>query len=156
MTAEPRFDPVALARVLNEHRVRYVVVGGFAVASYGVVRATADLDVVVDRSSENAGCLGGALTALEARDPTDPSVAFTAEVLVRPVKRRLETIHGALHLLSEVEGVPVYADLAPGVEREVEGVRVPVATLDAVREMKRRADRDKDRIDLAELDALDG
>jgi hypothetical protein len=54
MAAERAFDPEAILRALNAHGVRYVVIEGFAVAAHGVVRATADLDVVVERSWENA------------------------------------------------------------------------------------------------------
>lgn len=58
MAADAHFDPEAILRGLNRHAVRYVVVGGFAVAAHGVVRATADLDLAVERSWENAGRLG--------------------------------------------------------------------------------------------------
>ena len=50
MSAETPFEPDGILRCLNAHGVRYVVVGGLAVAAYGVVRATADLDLVVERS----------------------------------------------------------------------------------------------------------
>ena len=155
MAAEPAFDPEAILRVLNRHDVRYVVIGGFAVAAHGVVRATADLDLVVERTWENAGALAGALAELEARNPSEPDLPLTEEVLVRRADRRFETDAGALHVLNEVAGVPAYADLMHDLI-EVGGESVPVATLEALRAMKRVAGRDKDRVDLAELDALHG
>ena len=70
MAAEAAFDPEPILRALNGHAVEYVVVGGFAVAAHGVVRATADLDLVVERSWQNAGRLADALQELEAADAT--------------------------------------------------------------------------------------
>ena len=40
--------------LLNSNRVEYLVVGAFAVAFYGVPRYTADLDLLVRATKENA------------------------------------------------------------------------------------------------------
>ena len=69
--------------------------------------------------------------------------------------RRLRTSYGELHLRHETGGVPEYRDLQPPVEFELGGERIQVATLETLRAMKRAAGRVKDRIDLAELDALE-
>src|SRR4029453_17029707 len=39
---------------LNAHRVRYLIVGGYAVGFHARPRATKDIDVLVDRSAANA------------------------------------------------------------------------------------------------------
>ncbi len=44
-------------RLLNERNVRYIVVGGYAVAYHGDPRYTGDLDVFVEASQENAARL---------------------------------------------------------------------------------------------------
>ena len=48
---------------LNEHGVKYLIVGAHAVAYHGRPRATKDLDVLVDATPENARRI---LSALEA------------------------------------------------------------------------------------------
>jgi hypothetical protein len=35
-------------RLLNEHEIRYVIVGGIAVILHGNPRLTADLDIIID------------------------------------------------------------------------------------------------------------
>jgi hypothetical protein len=45
-------DPAAIVRALNERGVSYVMVGGWAAVTYGVDRATFDLDVVVDAEAD--------------------------------------------------------------------------------------------------------
>ena len=46
---------------LNVHRVRYLIVGGYAVGFHARPRATKDIDVLVDRSSTNAKRVRAAL-----------------------------------------------------------------------------------------------
>jgi hypothetical protein len=41
-------------RLLNEHQVEYIIVGGHAVIYYGYVRYTGGLDVWINNSSDNA------------------------------------------------------------------------------------------------------
>lgn len=154
MDDDQRFEPDEILVALNAHDVRYVVVGGFAVAAHGVVRATADLDLVVQLDWENAAALAAALTAIGARDLDDSRAAISQESLVRRADRRLRTRHGEVHLLNRVEGVPRYEELVPPAVIELDGERVPVARLADLKAMKRASSRAKDGIDLAELDAL--
>ena len=59
-----------------------------------------------------------------------------------------------LHGLHELAGVPSYEALQPAARFEIGDVSLHVASLEALREMKLAAGRDKDRLDLAELEAL--
>ncbi len=138
------------------YEVDYVVVGGFAVAAYGVIRATEDLDVVVDQSWDNAARLATALGELEARHATDPATPLTQETLVRREDRLFNTKHGQVHILDHVGTVPRYRDLLPAQLVEVDGQRVQVATKDQLRAMKTGTGRAKDAVDLDELGAADG
>jgi len=52
--------------VLCEHQVEFVLIGGFAVALHGYVRATKDIDIVPEPSPENLTRLWRALTAIDA------------------------------------------------------------------------------------------
>lgn len=156
MPAERDFDAEPILRVLTEHGVAYLVVGGFAGAAHGVVRATADLDLVVERSWENAGRLAAALAQLGAVDVTGADTPLTPEVLVRRAHRKLSTAHGDVHLSHEVPGVPDIRHFGPPELVRFGDLEVPVANLADLRHTKRAAGRDKDQVDLAELDALHG
>jgi hypothetical protein len=46
-------DVEASLRALNDAEVRYLIVGGLAVVAHGYVRATVDMDIVLDLESEN-------------------------------------------------------------------------------------------------------
>ncbi len=47
--------------LLNKHKVRYLVIGGYAVAVHGHPRYTKDLDIWIEMESTNAGRLMNAL-----------------------------------------------------------------------------------------------
>ena len=48
-------------RSLNEHHVRYLLVGGYAVGYYGYPRTTADIDVWIALGQENTQKMVAAL-----------------------------------------------------------------------------------------------
>jgi predicted nucleotidyltransferase len=48
-------------RSLNNNQVRYLIVGGYAVAFHGHPRYTKDIDLWIDRNSENAARIVAAL-----------------------------------------------------------------------------------------------
>ena len=59
-------DFVDLLRAFNDHEVRYLVVGAYALGAHGRPRATGDLDVWIDATPENAARVVRALTEFGA------------------------------------------------------------------------------------------
>jgi hypothetical protein len=57
-------DLLALCKALNAEHVRYVLIGGFAVILHGFVRATKDIDLLIDASSESIQRLKRAMAFL--------------------------------------------------------------------------------------------
>lgn len=156
MTEELSAD--TLLRALADHRVEFIVIGGFAVIAHGYVRATKDLDIVPDPDPENLARLADALSTLNAR--VRGMEDFDEDELPQPDREGLalggnfvlDTDGGRLDILQAVEPELTYAELAPnaltvtalGREIRVCGYRDLVA-------MKTAADRDEDRLDLKRL-----
>lgn len=46
-------DFAEFIRILHRHRVRFLVIGGYAMAHHGLVRATNDVDVLVATDEAN-------------------------------------------------------------------------------------------------------
>lgn len=77
-----------LLALLDKHHVRYLVVGGFAVAVHGIPRYTKDLDVWLECSPDNAakvidvieefGFASLGLTADDSCNPTWSSSSATS------------------------------------------------------------------------------
>ncbi len=52
MEVQPDFRDLLV--LLNKHKVEYMIVGGYALAFYGVPRYTGDIDIFVKPEGENA------------------------------------------------------------------------------------------------------
>lgn len=157
----PVFDPRPICRILNEHGVEYVVIGGFAAVLHGSALPTADVDVVPSRDDDNLDRLGAALHELEARlrtadGPVDAPLDgpfFRA----MPLMVNLTTRFGDVDVTFEPSGPRHgYDDWnADAAEVDIaDGLTVRVASLDAVIDSKRAAGRPKDERALPHLESL--
>lgn len=152
----PSFDQL-LAHLIQAE-VRFVVIGGLALGSWGVVRGTKDCDIVADPSPENleklaratAG-LGGHVQLGESLLGSERSIA----ALLRSGERALiATQLGDLDVVQGLEGVLGYAELrAKAIDVELAGVTISICALEHLRAMKRAAGRPRDLVDLDDLSA---
>jgi predicted nucleotidyltransferase len=76
-------DQRDLLRVFNEKRVRYLIVGGYAVSYYTEPRVTKDIDIFIDTSDENVeivyaalAAFGAPLSGMTPKDFQDPAWGF--------------------------------------------------------------------------------
>jgi predicted nucleotidyltransferase len=112
-------DLVTLCRHLNDHQVKYVVVGGFAVIRFGYIRATGDIDLLVEDSPENIDKLRKALAYLpdgEADQITDTDlsryrvVRVSGEITVDLIAKACDVTYSAAsnHVqFDEIAGVKI-------------------------------------------------
>lgn len=151
-------DPLAALRVLTEHDVRFVLIGGQAALALGSSSMTRDVDVCYDRATDNLDRLAAALNEMHARlRGVDEDVPFVldARTLRNGDSFTFETDHGALDVLATPSGTSGYPDLVSGAEvMDFGGLRVPVVAIDDLIRMKRAAGRPKDRVEVEILIAL--
>jgi len=125
-----------------------LVVGGVAAQLEGAPILTLDLDILFDKSPENFSRLLGALGELKARyrDPAGRHIEPDLGKLETHRMHLLLTDLGALDLLGSIGNGLTYQDLAGRtVTYELGQDRVRVLELAAVIEMKKYANREKDR-----------
>jgi hypothetical protein len=149
-------DLRALLKGLNDHAVRFVVIGGVAVAAHGYVRATEDLDLVPDPDRDNLRRLGNALVALGATLPLAGgrpySMAQDSAHLARGRKMTVETRHGSLDIVQRLPGVRNFSELGQeAVESDLLGVPVAICSLRHLRSMKEARGGTQDAADLERL-----
>ncbi|HMB92498.1 MAG TPA: hypothetical protein VKP65_16715, partial [Rhodothermales bacterium] len=72
-------DTQDFIRLLHQHSVRYVIVGGEAVIYYGYARLTGDVDFFYDRQPDNAALLFEAL--LSFWDGDIPGISKPEELI---------------------------------------------------------------------------
>ena len=155
------FNPFEMCRILNEEKVDYVILGGFAAILRGSPITTRDLDVIPDRALENLDRLGRALTRMNAMIrisgepvPTKIDGAFLANM---PHMLNLVTDFGDLDLTFTPAGqAGDYAGWKSSATSELidEGLVVSVASLDDIIDSKQTANRAKDHVALPYLESL--
>ena len=141
-------DFLQLCRKLNEKGVKYVVIGGMAIIQHGFVRATEDIDLLVDAGCENEERIKEALLYLPDQAIKDLN---QGDIDSYTVVRIADEI--VIDLMKSASGID-YEEASKSVVRiEIDDVRIPFATIELLWRMKQSI-REKDRIDrmfLAEM-----
>jgi len=154
----PDFRPSQILAELAAGGVEFVVIGGYAAIAHGSPRLTNDLDISYSPEPANLEVLGRVLVALDARLRGVDDVPFVpdARALRQVELLTLDTRHGPLDLLTAPGGGPGWAALrSDAIEVMLDGITVPIASLDHLRAMKRAAGRPQDLLDIDELDAIE-
>jgi hypothetical protein len=130
------------------HDVRFLIVGGYAVAAHGHPRFTKDIDVWLWIDRRNAERLVGALddfgfgaVGLSADDFAEPEVVIQ---LGYPPKR--------IDLLTSIDGVTFETCYPDRVTVDVDGLSVPFIDRKNLLKNKRAAARPQDLADVAALE----
>lgn len=150
-------DADALFACLDQHRVRYVLIGGLAAVLHGSPLLTSDADICPARDPENLTRLAAALDDLDARirsSDTPEGVRFSrdATFLGGVDLLNLITRAGDLDLAFVPAGGAGYEDLARrALPVRIRNVTISVASLEDVIRSKEAADRPKDRRSLPVL-----
>jgi hypothetical protein len=147
-------DAEQILRVLGNHDVDYVLVGGLAVQVHGHVRTTFDVDVLPRPEHANLEHLADALNELDARvlNRESEGLAIDAAMLPRATLWQFETRHGAIDVIHDAPGAPAYRDLRErALEIDLGGLALAVAGRDDLISMKRASGRPVDLDDLAAL-----
>ncbi|HLA64159.1 MAG TPA: hypothetical protein VK610_07005 [Rhodothermales bacterium] len=150
MAGLPRLSPdfSEFVELLDAHEVRYLLVGGYAVAFHGHPRYTKDLDVWVERSPENAKRLLAALDAfgfgtigLTEEDLTSPDAVIQ---LGQPPHR--------IDLMTKLAGVTFEACYAQRAFQDHHGLQIPFIDVESLKQNKRATGRAQDLADAERLD----
>ncbi len=139
-----------LLACLNAEGARFLVVGAYALAFHGVPRATGDIDVLVEPTSENAqrvwralGRFGAPLDVaqLSAGDLSTPGIVY--QIGIPP--RRID-------ILTQISGLSFEEAWSTRVETDLDGASVPLLGRDALMTNKRASGRIKDLADVERLE----
>ncbi|MCX7609238.1 MAG: hypothetical protein N2049_08495 [Anaerolineales bacterium] len=133
---------------LKANQVRYLGIGGYAVALHGYPRYTEGMDIWIERTPESVARLlkaleqfGSAPLGLRERDFLEPDQIIQ---LGYPPCR--------IDLLTSLPGVEFGACYPARVEVEIEGVTVLFISLEHLKQNKRASGRRQDLADLENLE----
>lgn len=157
MTLRP-FDPERLLEVLLRHKVRFVVIGGFAGRLFGSPSLTNDLDICYARDAKNLAALSSALLELRASLRGAPDrLPFRPDVptLAAGDHFTFSTDAGNLDCLGTPVGSRGYQDLVAGSTRMSIGkMTISVVALEDLIRLKQASARPKDLAEVEILSAL--
>lgn len=138
----------AFIKLLNENGVKYLVVGGFAVAYHGYPRYTKDIDFWVWADSENAGRLlktiqdfGFGALDLQQADLSDPENVI-----------QLGYEPNRIDLIVQLEGLDFDTCFAQRQEVTFEGLPIYFIGYEDLIKNKRSTGRLKDKLDVKTLE----
>ncbi len=140
-------DFAEFLRSLRSNGVEYLLVGGYAVGLYGYPRATADIDVWVRRTPENARRVVAAIRAFGFGVP-----ALSPDLVMKPdqvVRMGLPPLR--IEILTSVSGVEFEECWPSREEMLLDGEPVFLPSLSDLRRNKAASGRPKDLEDLKHL-----
>jgi len=141
-------DIESLLRLLNENKVKYVIIGAFAFPFYGYTRATLDVDIFVEPERENIERLMEALEkyGYDLQDLTIP------DFLENKILIRQYTLEIDLH--PYVKGVSFEEVWKNRKKVRLKDVEFYIPSLEDLIKMKESAGREKDLQDVKILKKL--
>jgi len=135
-------------QLLNDHKVRYLIVGGYAVAFHGYPRYTKDLDLWICSDKENVEKLLKALEEfgfkslnLKIEDFSDPDQIVQ---LGYPPNR--------IDILTDLTGIVFENCFSLKVKVEIEGTKINFIDLENLKKNKIATGRYQDLADLEHLE----
>ena len=149
---------VNVAKALDAHRVKYALVGGYAVALHGAVRGTVDVDIAIGLSRAAFLKTEAALRSigLVPRLPVTAKEVFDFREEYIRNRHLIAWSFVNPQRLIEVVDVIITEDAAEldTVKKNIAGTTIRVASIDSLIVIKRKSARPQDLEDVKALEKL--
>jgi predicted nucleotidyltransferase len=134
-------------KLLNLKRIEYLLIGGYAVGYYGYPRATADMDIWIAVSPQNAKKMMGVIKDFGMEGPAlEEGLFLQSGKIIRmgnpPVR---------IEVLTEISGVRFGPCYARRKEVKIDDVKVKLISLKDLLKNKKASGRYKDLADIENL-----
>lgn len=147
-----------LLKLLNEHRVLYVLVGGLAGVIHGSQLVTEDVDICAPLDNENLARVLAALRDINPKfrmHPDRPPLPQDRAKLAGFKNLYLDTDLGQIDILSEIVAVGAYDEVAcHTITVVLDGMECRVLNLDTLIATKKALGRPRDLQAVKELEAI--
>jgi len=142
-------DYKEMLQILLDNKVKFLVVGAYAMGAHGYPRATGDLDIWIEASNKNSKKLyrslaqfGAPLSELTEETFCEKGIIF--QIGVSP--RRID-------IITHIDGVDFAEAFQTKELIELECLNIPLISKENLIKNKRATGRDKDKLDADYLDS---
>lgn len=140
-------DYKEILQSLLRNKVRFLIVGAYAMGVYGYPRATGDFDIWVDASIENSKKIYQSLSEFGA-----PLSNITEKTFVKKgVIFQIGVAPRRIDILTHIDGVIFEEAYKARKTIEIEGLRLPFLSKENLIKNKQSTGREKDKLDVAYL-----
>ena len=146
MTQLPQ-DFKEFLKLLNDHKVEYLLIGGYAVGYHGYPRATADMDIWIAMDPANAGKIVAALKEFGFNSPDLSADLFLKEKQI--IRMGVPPVR--IEIATTISGVNFGDCFDKRLVAELDGVKVNLISLSHLKINKRASARHQDLADLENL-----
>ena len=136
-------DYKEMLQILLNNKVRFLVVGAYAMGAYGYPRATGDIDIWVEASSENSEKIHQSLSEFGAPLSEVTKTTFCEEGIVFQIgvaPRRID-------IITKIDGVDFNKAYSDKQKMEIEGIKIPFLSKEDLIKNKESTGREKDQLD---------
>lgn len=134
-------------KLLIEHEVRYLLIGGYAVAAYGFKRNTKDIDFWVAVDDENARRLSAVLLAFDL----PPETVQPDRLMAKDRILRIGHPPNRIEILTDISGVEFEECWTRRLTTAAHGISISLIARDDLIANKRASGRPQDLADVARL-----
>jgi predicted nucleotidyltransferase len=140
-------DYKEMLQILLDNKVRFLVVGAYAMGAYGYPRATGDFDIWVEASSENSEKIYRSLSQFGAPLSDISKTTFCEEGIIFQIgvaPRRID-------IITKIDGVDFKKAYSDKQEVEIEDIKIPFISKEDLIKNKESTGREKDILDVKYL-----
>jgi hypothetical protein len=140
-------DYKEMLQILLDNKVRFLVVGAYAMGAYGYPRATGDFDIWVEASSENSEKIYRSLSQFGAPLSDITKTTFCEEGIIFQIgvaPRRID-------IITKIDGVVFKKAYPDKQEVEIEDIKIPFLSKEDLIRNKESTGREKDKLDVKYL-----
>lgn len=140
-------DYKEMLQLLSEESVKFIVVGAYALAAHGFPRATGDIDIWIEPEIVNANKVIKVLKRFGC-----PLYSITIDdLLIKGTVFQIGVAPRRIDIVTAIDGVEFNEAWDDCIKVIIEGIHIPVLSLDKLIKNKESTGREKDVLDLKNL-----
>jgi len=133
-----------ILQIFLEEHVKFIIIGAYALGVHGMPRATGDIDIFVRADAENSRKIYQALIRFGAPVSDLTPLDFTAEGIIF----QIGVVPRRVDILTSIDGISFDEAYEDKVTAEVEGLTIPVLSVESLIRNKEASGREKDILDV--------